>query len=1087
MKRTIPGLIFVGWFLFVALPSAPATDWPTWRSDARRSAATEERLPDELYTQWERRLPELAPAWPNEPRLHFDGSYQPVVAGRTLFVGSPIDGSVTAFDTRNGSQRWHFYTEGPVRFAPVAWSGRVFVGSDDGFLYCLDAAEGKLLWRHRGAPADWPERHHLGNARLISHWPVRGGPVLVDDTVYFAAGIWPTMGVFVVALDAETGKPRWRNDQLDLIEGVRLDHNRLDSSGLSPQGYLVVEGDTLLVPNGRSMPAGLDRATGELLWYVQGYRNGDCRVTAMGHYALVGESGVVDLRTGREVGSRWAAAGPDAPDRFDGAKFDLFEGPIHPYKLFPGCDFRSVLADGIAYGLDKGTVYAHDLARASVSEYETEHGGHPLKPWRWDAPELWRLPTERASKNASGTAVIKAGNRLCAEVDQKLIVVKLPATGSEPPEIVGSVELGFGVSEMLAADGRLFVVGGDGRIVCLGGEKVDAVPVLVPKKSPEPNPALSKWAADLDIVPETSGSGGYCLVLGVRSGAMIEKSLADPDAKVIGVDPDADRINELRDYYVGRGLYGNRVELFVGDPARFSLPPYLARLIVSITPERLVRSEHFSVERLFETLRPYGGFACLVLPPKDQVAFEKQVAAAGLQHALIKLEGSFPILRRHGPPPDSAPWTHECADAARTFFSQDQRVKPPLGVLWYGDGPDHGFWKRKDYGVGVKPQVVGGRLFALRITTNTLVAYDVYTGRLLWTTEVAPFTRYTSMVDGIYVAGKDRLTVLDLATGKPAKEFRYETEPGETPFVSDIRVSEDLIVIASAPQKVRVIEEGLWDSTMLVALDRKTGKTLWRRTAEHRFNNNALAVGRGIVFAIDSVSAATGDQAQRRGDPDGPLPSTILALEARSGETLWSAVTENPHRTYQRGHWLGLRGNDDWLAYSEPADLLLVGKLGRAHAFEAGTGKKAWSEPIGGAPWILCGETFINQAGQVYHVRTGKPAEKRFTFTRGGCNYAVANDHLLMLRGRSASSVDTASGEQQSLFAVRSGCSNSLVAADGVLSVPNFAVGCVCNYPIQTSFAMVHMPEAAQWIDDTPVKPRLTGEMLRARPEGANP
>ena len=38
---------------------------------------------------------------------------------------------------------------------------------------------------------------------------------------------------------------------------------------------------------------------------------------------------------------------------------------------------------------------------------------------------------------------------------------------------------------------------------------------------------------------------------------------------------------------------------------------------------------------------------------------------------------------------------------------------------------------------------------------------------------------------------------------------------------------------------------------------------------------------------------------------------------------------------------------------------------------------------------------------------------------------------------------------------MRSGCSNSLIAADGLLNVPNFAVGCVCNYPLQTSFALV--------------------------------
>jgi len=68
MKRTIPWLILVGWALFAAVPPARGGDWPTWRSDARRSAASEERLPDELQLQWERRLPALAPAWPNEPR-----------------------------------------------------------------------------------------------------------------------------------------------------------------------------------------------------------------------------------------------------------------------------------------------------------------------------------------------------------------------------------------------------------------------------------------------------------------------------------------------------------------------------------------------------------------------------------------------------------------------------------------------------------------------------------------------------------------------------------------------------------------------------------------------------------------------------------------------------------------------------------------------------------------------------------------------------------------------------------------------------------------------------------------------------------
>jgi hypothetical protein len=46
----------------------------------------------------------------------------------------------------------------------------------------------------------------LGNDRMISRWPARGGPVVADEVVYFAAGIWPSEGVYVVALDRSSGE-----------------------------------------------------------------------------------------------------------------------------------------------------------------------------------------------------------------------------------------------------------------------------------------------------------------------------------------------------------------------------------------------------------------------------------------------------------------------------------------------------------------------------------------------------------------------------------------------------------------------------------------------------------------------------------------------------------------------------------------------------------------------------------------------------------------------------------------------------------------------------------------------------------------
>lgn len=1081
MKRTVVILMVAGAMLAAGALGATAADWPTWRNDAARTAASADALPETLHLQWSRPLPAIAPAWPNEARLHFDGAYEPIVAGQLVLVGSPLDGSLTAFDTATGEQRWKFFTEGPVRFAPVAWEDHVYVGSDDGYVYCLRVADGELLWKVCGAPEDWPERRHLGNARLISFWPVRGGPVLAEGTLYFGAGIWPTMGVFVVAVDARTGQTVWRNDRLDLIDRVRLDHNALQESALSPQGYLVVQGDLLLVPNGRSMPAGLDRKSGELLFYVQGYRNGDCRVVAAGPYALVGETGAIDLGTGREVGSRWLAAGDDAPNAFDPNRFHLFEGPIHPYKDLPGCSWQSVVCGSVTYGLHNGAFYAYDLDGAKVSEYESKgHGGRILKPWRWVAPLVWKLAGSDADQKPAGSALIRAGNRLYGSVGRTLTAVALPGPNDAAPSIAWRLPMDAPVVRLIAGDGRLFVVGSDGRLECYGGQpKPEATRHSGPQSAPADDHQTG-WTPIVAGVLEHSGiAEGYCLVLGLPDAGLLDELLRQSQLKVIAVDPGRELVGRLREALVARELYGERAEVFAGDPWTFPFPPYLASLIV--VPEPADDNGKLPVEQLFEILRPYGGTACFLGSDGRMDSRRRQLAAADLEGAEVHRKGELVLLTRAGPLAGAAKWTHESADAARSYFSREQRVQAPLGLLWYGDGPDHGFWKRKDYGTGVKPQVVGGRVFAFQVSTKTLQAYDVYTGRLLWKEPVDPFARYASLADGIYVAGGDRLRVLDPATGAEKAAWPLEMEPGQRPFVADIRVGEDLIVVAAAPQKVRVIEEGLWDSTMLIALDRASGKTLWRRKARDRFNNHAIALGGGIVFCIDSVSPIESAQANRRGEMPETLPSTILALDARTGQVRWSTVKEHPYRTYGLGSWLGMRGNDDWLAYCEASELLLAGKHGRAVAFEASGGTLVWEAPIGGQPWILRGETFLTQQGSSFAVRTGERVGDPVRLRGGGCNYAVAAENLIFVRDQSASYVDVATGEKHRLYAARSGCSNSLIAADGVLSVPNFSVGCICNYPVQTAFALVSMPEAAAWHHDTPIPQALDPRQAEAR------
>lgn len=230
-----------------------------WRADGGRTATVAPALPEKLKVIWTRELPALTPAY-RDVRLQFDRGYEPVVLGKRLFVASSHDDSVTAYDTDTGTEIWKIYADGPVRFAPVAGDGRVIFGSDDGLLHCVAADTGKLLWEKRAVPSD---RQLLGNDRLISVWPVRGGPVLRDGRVYFAAGVWPLEGVFVYCLDAATGRVIWLNDRTGYLYGVHP-HQAEAFGGVAPQGYLVIDGADLIVPSSSAYPARFDLVTGAL-------------------------------------------------------------------------------------------------------------------------------------------------------------------------------------------------------------------------------------------------------------------------------------------------------------------------------------------------------------------------------------------------------------------------------------------------------------------------------------------------------------------------------------------------------------------------------------------------------------------------------------------------------------------------------------------------------------------------------------------------------------------------------------------------------------------------------------------------------
>ena len=286
--------------------SSTAADWPMYRCDAARSGFTPDHISHTLQLRWTVSTGKPRPAWPSAARVTYDFAHHAVAADGHVVFGNTIDDSVTAVGLADGLVRWKFFTGSPVRFAPAVWQDRVFVGSDDGFLYALSLADGRLLWKHRGGPNG---RLCLGNERMISRWPARGGPVIVGDIVYYAAGIWPSNGVYLHALDAATGTVRWTNGESGGILMSQPHGGAEARSGVTPQGYLATAGDLLFVPTGRAVPAAFRRDDGGLLHYLlqENGSIGGSRAIATEQYLINGgcfldqATGKLSARAGRGV------------------------------------------------------------------------------------------------------------------------------------------------------------------------------------------------------------------------------------------------------------------------------------------------------------------------------------------------------------------------------------------------------------------------------------------------------------------------------------------------------------------------------------------------------------------------------------------------------------------------------------------------------------------------------------------------------------------------------------------------------------------------------------------------------------------
>ena len=177
---------------------------------------------------------------PTTPKL----ALNPQLASETLYVinASPsaisaTGWSLTALNALTGAVRWKLPTGGMIG-KPVIANGVIYFAPQDGYVYAVDAATGKLRWRFQRT------------VNISQTVGLDGYPALDGDTLYVASD-----GGAVYALDAQTGQQRWLF--------TLPQHGHMYAAPAAGNGLVYVSS-----AGGANTFYALDEATGKVVWQL---------------------------------------------------------------------------------------------------------------------------------------------------------------------------------------------------------------------------------------------------------------------------------------------------------------------------------------------------------------------------------------------------------------------------------------------------------------------------------------------------------------------------------------------------------------------------------------------------------------------------------------------------------------------------------------------------------------------------------------------------------------------------------------------------------------------------------------------------